>query len=94
MSLVNANREVEMDTVDIHQAKSPFSRLLARAAKGETVIIAQAGQPLAKLMPMETPSSSQVHRLGFLKGAFQIPEDFDSMGSEQITGMFGDDQRS
>ncbi|MFP4161895.1 MAG: type II toxin-antitoxin system Phd/YefM family antitoxin [Ectothiorhodospira sp.] len=81
-----------MDTVNIHQAKTQLSRLLARAAKGETVIIAKAGQPIAKLTPIDAPPANQMRRLGFLSGVFQIPEDFDTMGREEITGMFSGDR--
>jgi prevent-host-death family protein len=54
-----------MLTVNIHEAKTHLSRLLDRAARGEPVIIAKAGKPLVKVVPLETPaaggSSSRVH---------------------------------
>lgn len=77
-----------MATVNIHEAKTHLSRLLARAAKGETIVIAKAGQPIAKLTPLDAPSAGQARRLGFLEGVFQIPDDFDTMGSDTITEMF------
>ncbi|MCG5501903.1 MULTISPECIES: type II toxin-antitoxin system Phd/YefM family antitoxin [Ectothiorhodospira] len=83
-----------MDTVNIHEAKTQLSRLLARASQGETVIIAKAGRPIAKLTPIDTPSASKVRRLGFLKGAFQIPDDFDTMASDEIAEMFGGEDPS
>ncbi|MCG5514541.1 MULTISPECIES: type II toxin-antitoxin system Phd/YefM family antitoxin [unclassified Ectothiorhodospira] len=83
-----------MDTVNIHEAKTQLSRLLARAAMGETVIIAKAGHPIAKLTPIDTPPASKARRLGFLKGAFQIPNDFDTMGSDEIAKIFDGDDRS
>ena len=42
-----------MDIVNVHEAKTHFSRLLARAHTGEEIIIAKAGQPYAKLVPIE-----------------------------------------
>ena len=42
-----------MDVVNIHAAKTQFSRLLERVAQGEEVIIARAGKPVARLVPME-----------------------------------------
>lgn len=81
-----------MDTVNIHEAKTHLSRLLARAAKGETVVIAKAGQPIAKLTPIDAPPAGKTRRLGFLEGVFQIPDDFDTLGSDTIAEMFeGDD---
>ncbi|TVS12143.1 MAG: type II toxin-antitoxin system Phd/YefM family antitoxin [Gammaproteobacteria bacterium] len=77
-----------MDTVNIHEAKTHLSRLLARAAKGETVVIAKAGQPIAKLTPIDAPAAHETRRLGFLTGAFLIPNDFDTMGGETITEAF------
>lgn len=77
-----------MDTVNIHEAKTHLSRLLARAAEGETVVIAKAGRPIAKLVPIDAPSIGKKRRLGFLKSAFQIPEDFDTMGSDAIAEAF------
>lgn len=77
-----------MDTVNIHEAKTHLSRLLARAADGETVLIAKAGQPIAKLTPIDAPPIGKKRRLGFLEGAFQIPDDFDTMGSDTITEAF------
>lgn len=77
-----------MDTVNIHEAKTHLSRLLARAANGETVVIAKAGQPIAKLTPIDAPSAGKTRRLGFLESVFQIPDDFDTMGSDAMAGMF------
>ncbi|MDZ7851988.1 MAG: type II toxin-antitoxin system Phd/YefM family antitoxin [Halomonas sp.] len=77
-----------MDTINIHEAKTHLSRLLARAAQGETVLIAKAGQPIAKLTPIDAPPVGKKHRLGFLAGAFEIPDDFDTMGGDTIADEF------
>ena len=42
-----------METVNIHEAKTQLSRLLARAHAGEEIIIAKAGTPYARLIPLE-----------------------------------------
>ncbi|MGA7262624.1 MAG: type II toxin-antitoxin system prevent-host-death family antitoxin [Stellaceae bacterium] len=55
-----------MLTVNIHEAKTHLSRSLDRAAKGEPFIIAKAGKPLVKVVPLETPEAGQVRRLGFM----------------------------
>ena len=41
-----------METVNVHEAKTHFSKLLARAHTGEEIIIAKAGRPYAKLVPL------------------------------------------
>ncbi|MFK5927364.1 MAG: type II toxin-antitoxin system Phd/YefM family antitoxin [Desulfuromusa sp.] len=41
-----------MQTINVHEAKTQFSRLLARAHAGEEIIIAKAGKPYAKLVPI------------------------------------------
>lgn len=77
-----------METVNIHDAKTHLSRLLARTAEGETVVIAKAGKPIARLAPIEDSGPGGKRRLGFLEGAFDVPDDFDTMGSDTITGLF------
>lgn len=54
-----------MRTVDIHEAKTHLSRLVDLAAKGEAFVIAKAGKPLVKVIPLDTPSARPVRRLGF-----------------------------
>lgn len=77
-----------METVNIHQAKTHLSRLLDRVARGEGFVIAKAGKPFAKVVPLTAPDKDQVKRLGFLAGEMQIPDDFDRMGEEEIAALF------
>ena len=56
-----------MVTVNVHEAKTHFSQLLDRAAHGETIMIAKAGKPVARLVPLEVVPAAQ-RRLGFLLG--------------------------
>jgi prevent-host-death family protein len=77
-------------TVNIHDAKTHLSRLVDQAAKGEPFIIAKAGKPLVKVVPLGQPAS--VTRLGFMSGQFSVPADFDSMGAEEIESIFGLDR--
>lgn len=77
-----------MQIVNIHEAKTQLSRLVDRAAKGEPFIIAKAGKSLVQVLPLTVDPSSPHRRVGFLVGYFTAPEDFDSMGSEQIEAMF------
>jgi prevent-host-death family protein len=62
-----------MLTVNIHEAKTHLSRLLDRAARGEPFIIAKAGKPLVKVVPLETPEAGQVRRFGFMTGQMRGP---------------------
>jgi prevent-host-death family protein len=78
-----------MHTVNIHEAKTHLSRLVEQAAKGESFIIAKAGKPLVKVVPLDAPGSAEVRRLGFLQGQIRVPEDFDRMGSAEIDQLFG-----
>ena len=80
-----------MRTVNIHEAKTHLSRLIEQATKGEPFIIAKAGKPLVKVMPLSTPVAGQVKRLGFLAGQITVPDDFDRMGSTEIEQLFGDE---
>jgi prevent-host-death family protein len=76
-------------TVNIHEAKTHLSRLIERAAKGESFVIARAGKPLVKVTALDTPATGQVRRLGFMAGQIAVPDDFDRMGSTEIEELFG-----
>ena len=78
--------------VNIHEAKTHLSRLLDRASKGEPFIIAKAGKPLVKVVPLETPEADRVRRLGFMTGQIAVPDDFDRMGTAEIERLFGSDR--
>ncbi|WP_110654446.1 type II toxin-antitoxin system Phd/YefM family antitoxin [Salinicola halimionae] len=78
-----------METVNIHEAKTRLSQLLAKAAEGEGFVIAKAGKPIARVTAIDSPDAGQQKRLGFMKGQFKVPEDFDRMGEEEIADMFG-----
>ena len=76
-----------MQQVNIHEAKTNLSRLIEKAIDGEPFIIAKAGKPMVTVSAY-TPPPDPAKRLGFLKGQLEIPEDFDSMGSEEIPALF------
>ncbi|HJU20140.1 MAG TPA: type II toxin-antitoxin system prevent-host-death family antitoxin [Stellaceae bacterium] len=77
-----------MRTVNIHEAKTHLSRLVEQAANGEPFIIAKAGKPLVKVVPLDTSAAGEVQRLGFMAGEISVPEDFDSMGAAGIEQAF------
>jgi len=78
-----------METVNIHHAKTHLSRLIDRVGSGESVIIAKAGKPVARLVPLDVPNAGMVKRLGFMEGQLQTPADFDRMGEQEIEALFG-----
>ncbi|WP_396621455.1 type II toxin-antitoxin system Phd/YefM family antitoxin [Marinobacter sp. W-8] len=78
-----------MESVNMHEAKTRLSQLVARAAKGEAFIIAKAGKPVARVSAYDSPEDNQQKRIGFMAGEFTVPDDFDRMGQEDITEMFG-----
>ena len=67
-----------MRTVNIHAAKTHLSRLVEEAAAGTEIIIAKAGTPRAKLVPLTAGSGRNERRLGLLADRLSIPEDFDA----------------
>ena len=80
-----------MQVVNIHEAKTHLSRLVERAARGEPFLIAKAGKPMVKVVPIEGEKPRQ-RRLGSLAGQFKIPDDFDTMGQAEIEAMFYGDK--
>ena len=76
-----------MQTVNIHEAKTQFSRFVDRAATGEEIIIARAGKPVARLVPLTTPQT-QIRTLGLGKGRYTIPAGFDEMNAAEIIRQF------
>ena len=77
-----------METVNIHEAKTHLSRLVEKAAHGESFVISKAGKPMVRVSALDSPTSGQRQRIGFLKGQIRVPSDFDQMGREQIIAMF------
>ena len=58
-----------MRSINIHEAKTHLSRLVEEAAQGEGFIIAKAGKPMVRVVPLEKPPVDVSKRLGFLKGS-------------------------
>jgi prevent-host-death family protein len=73
-------------TVNVHEAKTHLSRLLARVAAGEEVVIAKAGKPIARLVPVSPPAGDR--RLGMDRARAFISEDFDAPLPEDILATF------
>jgi len=72
--------------VNIHEAKTHLSRLLERVALGEEIVIAKAGKPVAKLVPLDEQPRMRV--LGSAKGEFTVPDDFNDPLPKEIEDLF------
>ena len=77
---------VPMKTVNVHEAKTHLSKLLQRVAKGEEIVIAKAGTPVARLIP-EAPRRKRL--LGTMRGKFVVPEDFNDPMPEFEEAFYG-----
>jgi prevent-host-death family protein len=69
-----------MDSVSIHDAKTHFSKLVARAEVGEEIVVRRGPKPVAKLVPYREPTEPR--RPGRLKGAIVLAPDFDELPPE------------
>jgi prevent-host-death family protein len=65
-----------MSTVNIHEAKTHFSKLIARVEAGEEIVIARDGAPVARLVGIQQTATKRV--AGRDRGLFSVPEDFDA----------------
>ena len=77
--------------VNIHEAKTNLSSLIANAMKGESFIIAKSGKPLVKVSAL-TEADTPKRKIGFLKGIYNVPDDFDELGTREIINLFGVDR--
>jgi len=77
-----------MRTVNIHEAKTNLSRLLEAVAEGEEIIIAKAGTPVARLVPLAEEKKPQP-KFGRLKGKIRMRDDFDDPLPPDIAKGFG-----
>ena len=78
-----------METANIHQAKTQLSKLIEHAMAGEEVIIAKAGRPMVRLVPIQADRGPR--KGGQWKGRVRIADDFDDLPAD-IAAAFGMDQ--
>jgi prevent-host-death family protein len=76
-----------MRMVNIHEAKTHLSRLLEEAARGEDIVIAKAGKPVARLVPYTDARPRR--RLGALRGKLAASDRFDAPLPDAILDSFG-----
>ena len=74
-----------MHIVNIYEAKTHFSKLVDSVVHGNEVVIAMAGKPVAKLVPI---CQKPKRRLGLLKGKIRIAKDFDAPLPEELIADF------
>ncbi len=77
-----------MQTVNIHAAKTHLSRLVDAAAAGEEILIARAGRPVARLVPLQDVVTAPRRQLGRLAGRLQVPADFDMPLPDDVVAGF------
>jgi prevent-host-death family protein len=75
-----------MKQVNIHEAKTSLSKLVERVEAGEEIVIARAGRPAVKLVPLTKARARR--RLGLLDGKFKIPDDFNAPLPESLIRLF------
>jgi len=68
--------------VNVHEAKTNLSKLLAQVKEGKEVIIARAGKPVARLVPIERQTAQRSP--GSAKGKLVVANDFDAPLPEDI----------
>lgn len=72
--------------VNIHEAKTNFSKLVDAVMQGEEIIVAKAGKPAAKLVPITQTKPKR--KPGILKGKIRIASDFDEPLPNDILDLF------
>jgi antitoxin (DNA-binding transcriptional repressor) of toxin-antitoxin stability system len=77
--------------VNLHEAKTHLSRLVAEAVAGQGIVICKAGKPLVQVTRLtgdEDASTPPRRRLGLLAGQCSVPDDFDQIAAEEIADLF------
>jgi prevent-host-death family protein len=76
----------DVETINLYEAKTNLSQLVERAAAGEEIIIAKAGRPLARLVPMNKRRGPRP--LGMFKGEIAVHDDFDAPLPDALAAAF------
>ena len=78
-----------MTTVNIHDAKTHFSKLIARVQRGEEVVISKAGKPAARLVP--EAGAPKVRKPGSARGLLKVHDDFEAPLPDDLLAAFEGD---
>jgi prevent-host-death family protein len=80
-----------MTTVNIHDAKTHFSKIINKVLAGEEIIIAKGGKPLIRLTPYT--ETKTLRKGGQLKGMIEISHDFDApLPKDAFKKLYGEDE--
>lgn len=74
--------------INVHEAKTHFSQLLARVAQGEEIVIGKAGKPVAVLIPYREERRRRMP--GAWRGRVRIAPDFDELPEEVASAFQGE----
>jgi prevent-host-death family protein len=74
-------------TINVHAAKTHFSRLLERVEQGEEIVIARSGKPVARLVPVQPAALPR--RPGSARGLGRVADDFDAPMPDEFLAAFG-----
>ncbi len=80
-----------MRQVNLHEAKTQLSRLVAEAVAGESFVICKAGKPLVQVTSLagaDDSANPPRRRLGLLAGHCSVPDDFDQIAVAEIADLF------
>ena len=75
-----------MGPINIHSARTQLSKLIEAAERGEEIIIARAGKPVAKLVALQNQRPTR--KAGSMKGLFEVPENFFDPLPKEILDAF------
>lgn len=73
-------------TINMHEAKTQLSKLIERACRGEEVVIARDGTPVARLVPIRQLGDRP---MGLYAGKFSVPDDFNDPLPDEFGGTTG-----
>lgn len=76
------SKKMLIETVDVHEAQTNFTKLLALVLEGTEVILVQDDTPLARLVPIASPTRPRL--AGLHKGAIWTSDDFDEPLPEEF----------
>ena len=78
-----------MESINIHKSKTHLSSLIDKVTESdEAFVIAKAGRPIVKVVPIDSSEECSKPCPGFLQGKAVIPENFDSLGDSEINTDF------
>lgn len=78
-----------MQVINIHDAKTQFSKLVEAVSQGEEIVIARTGKSAARLVPITAKKT--VRQPGAMKGKLQVADDFDAPLPNEIQSIFEGD---